>query len=200
MIAREFLRKHLPILPSMFAVAQVLGNGSNGEAYLLNDGTVLKVSVLMDWGNEGFDVREEYARIWWLLRQVKQEIPPHLVRIFDLGVLACGQLDKQPYTIYYYRMEHLQPLTEDEYKVFQTVISHEDRQLIKRYQPAELSAVLQGLEKGLEFDLDRVKDFYHHIQFSRFKHLDLHPRNVLKAKDGEFKLIDLDRMRLQGTS
>jgi hypothetical protein len=193
---KDFLRQYCPLLTSMFAIKETLGSGSNGEAYLLEDGSVLKVSALIDWAHKELDIREEYAQIWWILRQIKQEQPIHLVKLHDLGVIACGRLpEKQNYTIYYYRMERLFPLTEDETKVFQTVISHEDRHLIKHFKPKELDSVLKGLDKGLEFSAERVRTFYQQIQASKFRHLDLHQRNIMKTAEGEYRLIDLDRMK-----
>jgi len=194
MIVKDFIQQHCAVLPLLFPIVETIGNGNNGETYLLNDNTVLKVSVLMDWAKKGIDIREEYANIWWILRQLKQDNPSHIVRLFDLGVLSCGQENRQPYTIYYYRMRRLFPLSEDESKVFQTVISHEDRHLIKHYEPNELDVVLKGLEKGLEFQSNKVKWFYQQIQSSKFKHLDLHQRNIMKTQDGDYRLVDLDHM------
>jgi hypothetical protein len=91
-------------------------------------------------------------------------------------------------------MERLLPLTDDEEKVFHSIISHEDRGLSKFLTPEQLHTALDLLEAGLEFDRKQVVKFYAQVILSTMKHLDLHPRNILKDNAGAFKLIDLNRL------
>jgi thiamine kinase-like enzyme len=103
---------------------------------------------------------------------------------------------KQRYVLYYYIMEKLQKITEDEHKVFDSLVSHEDRGKKKNFTPAKVKEMLQGLRKGLDFDAQRVTFFYDNFNKSPVAHLDIHPRNIMKDAAGNFKLIDFDRAEI----
>jgi hypothetical protein len=193
-----FLQEHHPHLTVPFDLSQSLGGGSDGEVFSLSDTAAVKLTVLSDWADKGLDLHEEYARIWWVLHQVRDRRPPYLVRVYDLNVLTYGTLMPQdhPYLVYYCRMEKLLPLTEDEQKVFQTILSHEDRHLRHDYNEKELDGVLEGLAKGLDFSIAGVRLLYWQVRSGQFQHLDLHTRNVMKDAGGNFRLVDLDRLKL----
>jgi thiamine kinase-like enzyme len=53
------------------------------------------------------------------------------------------------------------------------------------------------LQRGLSFDVASVLSFYQRLlQPTIFVHNDWHPRNVMKNAQGQFKLIDFDRMTI----
>jgi thiamine kinase-like enzyme len=92
-------------------------------------------------------------------------------------------------------MEKLHPLSEDEIKVFHSLVSHEDQNKIKKYSSLEINKILQGLSIGLDFDLHKVMFFCKNLNKLTIQHSDLHPRNLMKDSDGNFKLIDFDRTK-----
>jgi hypothetical protein len=96
-------------------------------------------------------------------------------------------------------MEKLLSLSEDEQKVFHTLLSHEDRNLVKNYSPAERQVILQNLRRGLDFDEGRVSLFVDKLNNSPVQHLDIHTRNIMKDANGNFKMIDLDRLTMENT-
>lgn len=98
--------------------------------------------------------------------------------------------------LFYYITEKLNSLSKDEYKVFHTIVSHEDKNLVKNYTLDKVAEMLQGLARGLDFDAERIISFYEALQNSPIRHLDLHPRNILKDNSGNFKLIDFNRIEI----
>ena len=196
-----FLREHHPRLSLRFDLTQSLGDGSDGEVFSLSDTTAVKLTVLSDWTDKGLDLHEEYARIWWVLHQIRDRAPNYLVKVHDLDILVYGALMPQnhPYLVYYCRMEKLLPLTADEEKVFQSILSHDDRHVVHKHTPEELDVILDGLAKGLDFSIEGIRMFYWQIQEGLFQHLDLHHRNVMKDATGTYKLVDLDRLKMHGS-
>jgi len=93
-------------------------------------------------------------------------------------------------------MEKLNKTTDDEKKVFYSLLSHEDRNVKKNYSLASATDMLRGMQRGLDFDYNKVFRFYRVLKESKFYHMDLHPRNIMKDTDGNFKLIDFDRVMI----
>jgi hypothetical protein len=154
------------------AIGECIGKGVDGQVFALGDNEAIKFSSHYDQQ---------------LLAEIAAGHYTHYVAIIDFGVL----IDRTHFTI----MERLSPLSDDETKLFHSILSHEDRGLSKVLSPADLHRTLDGLEKGLAFDRKQVVKFYAAVILSSMTHLDLHPRNILKTKDGAFKLIDLNRIR-----
>lgn len=117
------------------------------------------------------------------------EVNPHVY----VHVYECGKNNDDDM---YVLMDKLEPCSEDERKVFHSVLSHEDRNLKKNYNEAQLKNILSDLQSGLDFDFDEVLQFCLDVKECKFVHLDLHPRNIMK-KNNHFKLIDLDRIRYE---
>jgi serine/threonine protein kinase len=117
---------------------------------------------------------------------------PAYARVYMRGY---RKFESKGYVLYYYVMEKLLPISEDELKVFHTILSHEDRNIEKNYTSSELEKILRGLRRGLDFDAEKVKFLSDAIRISPIKHLDIHPRNIMKNATGDFKLIDFDRAR-----
>lgn len=124
--------------------------------------------------------------------------PTHIhARVYDRGGMSFYPGKEYGYALYWYVMEKLLPISDDEQKVFHTILSHEDRNIVKNYTSSELEKILEGLRRGLDFDAERVKFLCDGIRTSPIKHLDIHPRNIMKNAAGDFKLIDFDRVQLQ---
>lgn len=157
----------LPLFPNL---GERIGSGVDGVVYALNDGTVVKFTPILDQQ---------------LIAEITTGQHPHFVEVLDFG-----RIDD----LYFIVMERLNPLTDDEAKVFHTILSHEDRNLTKVHTPVVLASILRGLSTGLEFDLAEVMSFYAAVVLSTMSHNDLHPRNIMRANDGKFKLVDLNRL------
>ena len=102
----------------------------------------------------------------------------------------------QDFITYYYVMENLSKITEDEKKVFYSLLSHEDRNVKKNYSLSSVIDMLKEMQRGLDFDYNKAFRFYRVLKESKFHHMDLHPRNIMKDTDGNFKLIDFDRVMI----
>ena len=156
-----------------------LGNGVDGDVYAIGDDRVVKFS------KHAFDAT--------CLLRLKANTPQQLATVYDYGLhVALDLLDT-----YWVEMERLNSLTEDEAKVFHSVLSHEDANKVKEFSADKLSGMLDGLAFGLEFDKQKVFDFCAAVQAAGFIQDDAHPRNIMRAKDGRFKFVDLDRLRLK---
>ena len=72
----------------------------------------------------------------------------------------CGSLfSNKLFILHYYIMEKLYTISEDEYKVFHTILSHEDREIKKNWSRKKIEETIKGLSLGLDFDKDKVLSF-----------------------------------------
>ena len=97
-------------------------------------------------------------------------------------------------------MEKLYSISEDESKVFHTIISHEDANKIKFYSDKQLDKILFNFRRGLDFCEEEVKLFHTNFRNMKFRHNDVHVRNIMKTGNGKFKLIDIDRITYEQES
>ncbi len=179
-------------------ISKKIGDGADGECFhLSNDcNKVIKLSVLYEYDRG--DIEEQY----------KQNIAPILEFLINNPIKVFANVyshkyigsfcrdfngSNQSFIIYYYVMEKLNKISEDEQKVFHTILSHEDRGINKNFSIADIRKILNGLRIGLDFDYKKIIDFYSEMLCCPIIHLDLHPRNIMKDNFGNFKLIDLDR-------
>lgn len=167
--------------------ADALGSGVDGSVYMMpSDPTrVIKIAQVFD-----FDRFESTADV---LDKLLFEPLPEYARVYMRG---AKKFPDKGYVLHWYVMEKLLPISIDESKVFHTILSHEDRNIVKLYEPEELEKILTGLRIGLDFDAERVKFLCEAIRSSPVKHLDIHPRNIMKDANGNYKLIDFDRAQL----
>lgn len=184
---------------SLLKLNQKIGSGYNGEIFSVvgQADRVVKLCVISDHFGTG---EQQYRQVNQVLTTIEKEKPLAYVRVYEHGFLGIGH--RQSYgggqmniILHYYEMEKLQLLSEDENKVFHTLLSHEDRNLIKDFSPIKLRDRLFGLSKGLDIDQKMVSLFCQRIKRAPITHDDLHPRNILKNQLGEFKLIDVDNCR-----
>jgi serine/threonine protein kinase len=181
-----------------------LGCGADGQVFsILNDlGKVIKFGILYD--DYSSDIDQRYQKINNVLSRIKITKPNLFVKIYQSDYLLKGAratfAGNQNYIIYYYIMDKLLPLSQDETKVFHTIISHEDRGIVKSYTYEKIQEILRQMQRGLEFDILKVNTFYKKLinfQNGKLMHLDLHPRNIMKDHCENYYLIDLDRMQIQ---
>lgn len=163
----------LDLFKTRFPVDEVIGSGVDGIV-ISSKGFAVKASL--------WEVEKYKTIINFLYSK-----PYEYVCVHEYGNLT----EEVAYCV----MDKLNPLSDDEYKMFFSLISHEDRNIMKDLSGSKFNETLDGLSKGFEFDRKQVVKFCNLLFTSHYKHLDLHPRNIMKNKNKEFKLIDLDRIR-----
>lgn len=200
MQAFSLCQKHcpdkIPVTPS-----NQIGFGADGDVYNIKGQSkrVVKFSVIYDPFDQ--DIYEIYERVNSILSFIKKNKPVVCARVYDHAFLGEGSRKTvhgidQKYLLYYYTMEKLYKTSEDERKVFHTIMSHEDRGIVKNYHGENLRKVLAGLRLGLDFDEEKVILFNNNLRKSPLRHLDVHVRNIMKTKGGNYRLIDFDRMEI----
>ena len=184
-----------------YRLGQELGDGSDGQCFDLLDhpNKVIKLGVAYQYDD---NLLETVSIIENVCKQLILKPSPVYGNVFDfqvLGQYSRNQFDgsTQSYILYYYLMEKLLPISMDERKVFHSILSHEDSNKRKDFSLSKCKTMLQGLAKGLDFDQDKVLDFYIGILNSPVIQRDIHVRNIMKNHCGNFKLIDLDRCNLR---
>lgn len=182
-------------------LAKKLGDGADGEVFELND-RVIKFCVLYDVIH--FDFREAYRRINSVIDYLIHNPSPVYARVHER--MYMGEWSRltisgdQKYILYYYIMEKLQKISEDEQKVFHSILSHEDRGIKKNFETQQLKKILSGLQKGLDFDVEKIMFFNDFLRKTPLCHLDIHARNIMKDDQGNFKMIDFDRVNIGDTN
>ena len=125
----------------------------------------------------------------------------HFVKVHDYNTLIEGTRKfagkDQKYTVYWCLMDKLNDLSVDESKMMYTLLSHEFNNKVKNFTLEEASKILDDLSKGLEFEKDKVLEFYHSYMTGKIIQTDLHSGNIMKDNGGNFKLIDLDRLTIK---
>lgn len=180
-------------------VGSRLGDGADGEVFDLSEDKVIKFCVLYETGR--IKLENTYKYISKVVNFLIEHPSPVYAKVYDhvfLGEysrVAWGN-QRQRYYLYYYTMEKLQKISDDERKVFDTIVSHEDRQKRKDLPLSKIKEMLSGLAQGLDFNTESVIFFCENFKKSPVTHLDIHPRNIMKDAAGNFKLIDFDRAEM----
>ena len=185
-------------------VGDKLGEGSDGEVFDIIDQPD-KVIKFCKLSNDIHEIDINYNQISQVLNYLIQNpsmVCAHVHTHVCLGTYTkkLGSYFEQQHLLYYYTMEKLLKISDDEQKVFSTLVSHEDREKKKDYGPEKVSKILSDLSRGLDFDAERVTFFCENFRKTAVRHLDVHPRNIMKDSAGNFKLIDFDRAQLLGDS
>ena len=174
-----------------FDIISKLGDGADGEVFELKDNKVLKLCIRFS----------NYQNVREVLSYLKDNDVDHFAKVYDFHYLGeyertlfNGELQK--YILHYYIMEKLDKISDDEKKVFHTLLSHEDRGITKNFSLLKIKKMLEGMSLGLDFDMQRVIMFCERLKNTHVHHNDIHPRNIMKDKCGNFKLIDFDRCEL----
>jgi hypothetical protein len=195
----KYLTDKSKTLLSSYSFNKELGQGSDGQIFDLGN-QVIKLCILFDV----FDIslEKKYDQISLSLDYIYKNKPSAYCPIFKYGFLDSSfrivNNCPQKYILYYYVMEKLFSLSEDERRVFHSLLSHEDRGIVKPLCSARFDEMMGGLRQALDFDVTRVKLFCDNIRASKLKHLDLVPRNIMKNANGDFLLIDFDRTNFHG--
>lgn len=178
-----------------------LGDGADGEVFEIKDdpNKVIKFCVVYETGS--VKVNNTYKYISRVLNQLVKEPSPTYARVYTHAHMGeyfreVAWKKEQKYILYYYIMEKLFKISEDERKVFHSIVSHEDRGIKKNFSSDKIDEMLEGLKQGLDFDEGKVTFFYNNFRKTPVDHLDIHVRNIMKDASGDFKLIDFDRAEL----
>jgi RIO-like serine/threonine protein kinase len=179
-----------------YRIGEEIGYGADGQVFNLLDfeDWVIKLSVLYD--NRVCE-NPAYENIRDVLSFIEKGNESVCVRVHEHKYIGSGTektpLGERNYILYYYVMDRLNKISEDEKRVFHSILSHEDRNIKKYYSLASVTDMLRGMQRGLDFDYNKVFNFYRNVRVSKLNHQDLHVRNIMKDNDGNFKLIDFDR-------
>lgn len=180
-----------------YNVGNKLGDGADGEVFDIIGAPeqVIKFCVLYEYSSY---VEEVYEKTSQVLHTLMSENTGVYARVYEYGKLGVYSRfvwgnQQQRFILYYYVMEKLQKISEDERRVFHTLVSHEDQNKQKDFTLEKSKKILAGLARSLDFDAERVTFFCENFRKSSVHHLDIHPRNIMKDSIGNFKLIDFDR-------
>jgi hypothetical protein len=178
-------------------VLEELGSGADGDVYSLSNdpNKVIKYSVYYCWDGELLSAIIENRIAAFSAVQQKSDL---FAKIYDFKYLGSGKRKvisgDQNYLLFSCVMEKLTKISEDEKKVFHSILSHEDSNKVKTFSIEKVISMLQGMGYGLDFNQREVLDFYKRVINSSIIYTDLHPRNIMKNKLGQFRLIDFDRI------
>lgn len=182
-------------------IGEKIGDGADGEVFNFIDNKVIKFSIIYQYD---LDIHHIYSNIEKILLYLQSFQPSTHARVYEykyLGTCARKTVNGfQPYIFYYYVMEKLNKLSEDEKKIFHTILSHEDKNIIKDYSSKKIKEMLKGLSRGLDFDEKKVTFFCNNFRKTMVQHNDIHVRNIMKDALGNFKLIDFDRCEMENNN
>lgn len=170
----ELLKKHRVPLP--FNLGQRLGYGQDGQVFVKK--FARKRVIKLSTNQEGFAV----------LSFLQSKGFSHIVPILKFNILLNNATD----WVHFVEMERLFPLSEEEQKAMHTLLSHEDANKRKEFNPQ----ALHDLSQWLSFDERKMRDFCLAVTSGPIRHLDLHPRNIMRDRNGYYRLIDLDRLEI----
>jgi serine/threonine protein kinase len=175
-----------------FPLGRRLGDGSDGEVLEIvgDPKKVIKLSAIYDHPAREIKTYQDVKKV---LDHLISTPTDAFVRVYEQGFFgsfsrksAEWHKDGQDFLMYYYIMDKLEQISVNEFKVFHSILSHEDRKIIK----------LIGLSRGLDFDVEKVIIFCNNIANGPIIHDDINPRNIMRNASGDYKLVDLDRCRL----
>lgn len=203
MQALKLINKNSCILP--YSLGSEIGfGGADGQCFeIINQpNLVIKLSVLYE--EYLSSITNQYKVIENNINYLISNPIVGYVRVYTHEYLGsykrffcAAHNNEQEYILYYYVMEKLNKISEDEKKVFHTILSHEDSNIIKDLSYQKINKTLSELSRGLDFDYEKILYFCDNIKKSPIQHLDMHSRNVMKDELGNFKLIDLERLEFK---
>jgi hypothetical protein len=167
----------------------LLGRGIDGEVYSIVGlpDKVIKLSFLVEDDDTNY-----YSDLSKALSYIVSIRPRAYVQVYEHGWLVShGDI-----VLFFSIMEKLQKISEDEERIFHSILSHEDFGKKKDLSRAKVEELISGMS-ALDFDPKKVRLFCDNIKAAPLSHHDMHTRNIMKDGMGNFKLIDLDRVTLE---
>jgi serine/threonine protein kinase len=190
-LCQRLCPEKIPVQPG-----ERISDGADGEVFTIHGDPdkVLKLSVLYDSPARPLNT---YLAIQKVLDHVMHVQPQAVVRVYEHGYLGIYTrpevIGAQYFLLYYYIMQKLQKISEDERKVFHSLLSHEDRNIVKHFSGEKIREMVTGMSRGLDFDEKKVILFCNNLRSTGIIHQDIDTRNIMKNCDGDFRLVDLDR-------
>ena len=198
MLVRKLCQQYCPDrLPAN--LGERLGDGADGEVFSLIDqpDRVIKLGVILQ--RTSLSPEDAYRDMEKVLSVLVEKQPDAFVRVYQYGELYQGNRPydngRQNFLLYYYTMDKLRELTNEERALFAAILEHPDR-IISRNSDA-LERFLQEWRGGLDIDHRRVILLFEQYHAALIEHLDLHQRNIMKDAAGDYKLIDLERTEIR---
>lgn len=195
-----------------YDVGGLLGRGGQGEAYEVGDDKVLKVGIAKSQGDA--------ERVVGKLKAIQSLDDSVFVSVFDFGVLCPVEAEgfrTDSGFAYFYLMERLTPLSKDDARRASKVLtelsdihsSHSGSELsqaMKKFrfvkgrelkQEAKLQNRADGTDDWDETNVDggitiKAMDLFERMTSAGFKHVDMNSNNIMSARDGSLKLIDVE--------
>lgn len=175
-----------------------LGGGADGEVYpSLDDPTqVYKLCIMHDQFQE--PVLSRYDRLSTIFSFLRDTPPNSYGRVFnfskvELSEEAAKRYSNGAFIFHYYSMEKLERPTDDEIRVLESLISCQGG-IRYNYSMDATRVLLEGLIKGLTFNMEKMMTFANDYVLCPIIQTDLHTGNILKDKEGNFKVVDFDRL------
>lgn len=195
----------LKLLPENinFNLGTRLGDGADGEVFELSDynDRVIKFCVLFEYPDTMLE--HEYLKrsnALAVLKNTHSDVYAQVYKDEFIGLFNRPiewSTSGQNYILYYYIMEKLNKISEDERRVFHSILCHEDKNINKNFSIKKINQMLEGMSTALDFDKQKVMLFCEGLKNSKIIHNDLHVRNIMKDNLGNFKLIDFDRCTIK---
>ena len=208
MITKSLFEKHCPNKIPV-KLGERIGGGSDGELFQVLDepDKVIKLCVIYEWSlkpyykyleMEDTNPYYEYLAIREVIQYVldNQTIPYVKIHAHQyVGSYSRQLYDKreQKFILHYYIMDRLNKISDEEYKVFYSILPHEQDEVRNNFSLEKAEDILQNLGRSFDIDCAKIFTFCKCIKESPVAHQDLHPRNVMSDNVGEYHLIDLDR-------
>lgn len=178
-----------------YTVGKLISNsGADGEVFESNN-NIIKFVMMFDSKKK---IITDYNKNKNIINKIIESRPNHFVEVYDFGfVKEIEDYNKNYCLIYFYLMEKLNKISDDEKRVFHSLISHEDFNKIKKIDVYRINSIIKELDGYLSFDKDKVLNFIKNIKNSKIEQTDIHERNIMKDNFGNFKFIDLERLNIK---
>lgn len=176
---------------------EISHSGADGQVFhIKNDpDKVIKLSIFYSY--DEYIIEHHYSNIENKYKTVINNPQKSIVKVFNINYIHHKVYGKctiaKNYIIYYSIMEKLIPITKDEDKILKSLCDLKNNKI----NTFSFPKIVDELKHYYLFDRDKVLDFYDGLDSSIVIHNDFHRRNIMKDNDGNFKLIDLDRISIK---
>src|SRR5277367_1143544 len=139
-LCRQFCLDKLPVQPDVR-----LGEGADGEVFSIvgDPNKVIKLGIFYERHDKG--MANYYKQIESVLDYLIRTRPDAYAQVYEQGYLGtysrpmpAWRNGRQDFIMYYYTMEKLQKISEDESKIFHSILSHEDRGIEKNFSSEKI--------------------------------------------------------------
>lgn len=160
-----------------YPVQDYIGLGLDGEVFS-SDNKVIKFVEIKDSKKHALNAWYHNKR---KIEYILDTSPDCFVKIYDFGLVKV--IEENYSIIYFYLMEKLNPITKNERDVFFEIFSND----IAKFNQLKINYK--------DVDKQKVDNFVYQIKKCKLKQTDINPQNIMKDIDGNFKFIDLERLK-----